>query len=53
MNLCEWHNAFVKLTNKLNKKTPLTTKEIDELLDIIESVKNYINELEYEVIKRQ
>lgn len=53
MNYNEWLAAYTKLTNKLNKKKPLTTEEIDELLDIIEKTRNFINQSEYEVMKRQ
>ena len=53
MNLCEWHNTYVKLNNKLTKKAPLTSGELDELIDIIEKTKEYINQCEYEVLKRQ
>ena len=53
MNFADWNYAYTKLTNKLNKKKPLTTEEIDELLDIIEKTRNFINQLEYEVMKRQ
>lgn len=53
MTYNEWLTAYTKLTNKLNKKKPLTTEEIDELLDIIEKIKAFTNTAEYEVIKRQ
>lgn len=49
----EWITAYTKLTSKLHKKTPLSTAEIDELLEIIENIKEFINTAEYEVIKRQ
>ena len=48
MQYNEWLTAYTKLTNKLNKKKPLTTEEIDELLDIIEKTRNFINQSEYE-----
>ena len=53
MQYNEWLTAYTKITNKLNKKKPLTTEEIDELLDIIEKIKNFIDKAEYEVLKRQ
>ena len=53
MNYNAWLTAYTKITGKLNKKSPLTTTEIDQLLDIIEAVKTFINEAEYEVLKRQ
>ena len=53
MNFADWSYAYTKLNNKLNKKTPLTSEEIDELLDIIEKIKNFIDKAEYEVMKRQ
>ena len=53
MQYNEWLTAYTKITNKLNKKTPLTSEEIDELIEIIEKTKNFINKAEYEVMKRQ
>ena len=53
MNLCEWNAAYTKITNKLNKKKPLTTEEIDELIELIEKTRDFINQAEYEVMKRQ
>lgn len=52
MNYNEWLYSYTKLTGKLGKKSPLSTEEIDELLEIIEKTRNFINQLEYEVIKR-
>lgn len=53
MTYNEWLYSYTKLTSKLNKKKPLTTEEIDELLEIIEKTRNFINQSEYEVMKRQ
>lgn len=53
MNYNEWLYSYTKLTGKLSKKSPLATEEIDELLDIIEQIKNFIDKTEYEVMKRQ
>ena len=53
MNYNEWLYSYTKLNGKINKKSPLTTEELDELFEIIDKVKTYINTLEYEVIKRQ
>ena len=53
MNYNEWLYSYTKLTGKLGKKSPLSTEEIDELLDIIEKIKNFIDKAEYEVMKRQ
>ena len=53
MNFADWDYAYTKLNNKLNKKSPLSTDEIDELLEIIEKIKNFIDKAEYEVMKRQ
>lgn len=53
MNYNQWINSYTKLTSKLNKKKPLTSEEIDELFEIIDNLKDYINRLQYEVIKRQ
>lgn len=52
MTYNQWITAYQKITSKLNKKTPLTTVEIDELLDIIENLKGFVADSEYEVIKR-
>ena len=46
MKYNEWLTAYTKLTGKLGKKSPLSTEEIDELLDIIEKVKEFINKTE-------
>ena len=37
MNYNEWLYSYTKLTGKLGKKSPLSTEEIDELLEIIET----------------
>lgn len=53
MTYHEWVSVYPKLTGKLNKKSPLTADEIDELIDIIEKTRSFINKSEYEVMKRQ
>lgn len=53
INYCEWTYAYAKITSNLSKKKPLTTEEIDELLEIIQKTKDFINKAEYEVLKRQ
>ena len=53
MNYSDWNYAYTKLTSKLKKKSPLSSGEIDELIEIIEKVKDFINKAEYEVLKRQ
>ena len=53
MNYTEWLTAYTTLTNKLKKKAPLTSGELDELIEIIEKVRSFMNRAEYEVLKRQ
>lgn len=53
MKYNEWITAFTKITGKLNKKSPLSTAEIDELLEIIEQIQCFIKIAELEVMKRQ
>lgn len=53
MNYNEWLNCYTKLTSKLNKKSALTDDEITLLLDIIEKVQKFIDNAQYEVLKRQ
>lgn len=53
MYRCDWINAYTKLNNKLNKKSPLTSDEIEELNELIAQLKSYIDKVGYEVMKRQ
>ena len=50
---CDWINAYTKINNKLNKKTPLTSDEIEELTELINQLRSYIDKVGYEVLKRQ
>lgn len=51
--LCDWINAYSKINSKLNKKTPLTTEEIEELTALVEKIQAYVNQWGFEVLKRQ
>ena len=53
MNLCEWNAAYTKITNKLNKKKPLTTEEIDELIltDSERAMLHFLRPGEYVLLK--
>ena len=53
MTYHEWVSVFPKLTGKLNKKSALSCNEIDELLNLIEKTRDFLNKSEYEVMKRQ
>lgn len=53
MYRCDWINAYTKINNKLNKKTPLTSDEIEELTELINQLRSYIDKVGYEVLKRQ
>lgn len=53
MYRCDWINAYTKLNNKLNKKSPLTSDEIEELNELVQQLKDYIDKIGYEVLKRQ
>lgn len=53
MYLCDLINAYNKINSKLKMKSPLTVDEIEELNNLVEKLKNYINELGFEVMKRQ
>lgn len=53
MYRCDWINAYTKINNKLNKKTPLTSDEIEELTELIDRLRKYIDSVGYEVLKRQ
>lgn len=53
MYRCDWINAYTKLNNKLHKKSPLTSDEIEELNELIAQLKSYIDKVGYEVMKRQ
>lgn len=53
MYRCDWINAYTKINNKLNKKTPLTSDEIEELTELIQQLRSYIDKVGYEVLKRQ
>lgn len=51
--LCDWISAYNKINSKLNKKTPLTTEEIEELTTLVENIQQYVNQWGFEVLKRQ
>lgn len=53
MKYNEWIMAYTLIQNKLHKKSPLSAAEIDEILELIEKIYQFINNVEYEVMKRQ
>lgn len=49
----EWINAYTLITNKLNKRKPLTAEEIEELVALIQKLQEYLNKVGFEVLKKQ
>lgn len=52
MNLHEWNSAYVTLNNKINKKF-LNGDEVEQLVELLASLRAYLDKIGWEVMKRQ